>query len=188
MPLTRKPVATVDAGNLCLAPGERAIVPARWDRKVPEEHFWCEESSLSGVTVQAGLCPGSSQEVMLNVFNSSGLVYTLERGLPLAEAQGETGPCSIDSFDYMMTAVCSELSGSPRSTGLPSSSHQYALACSTEPSGASENPRLRGCAELERILEEDLVQEEGEPGMEEPLGRALEHLSKAGGFAPDLRD
>jgi hypothetical protein len=54
--LIRRPVAIVDAGDLCLAPGERAIVPARWDRKVPEEDFWCEESSLSGVTVQAGLC------------------------------------------------------------------------------------------------------------------------------------
>ena len=105
MPLIRKPVAIVDAENLCLAPGERAIVPARWDRKVPEENFGCEESSLSGVTVQAGLCAGNSQEVMLNVFNRSGLVYTLERGLPLAEAQGETGPRGVDSFDYMMTAV-----------------------------------------------------------------------------------
>ena len=86
MPLIRKPVATVDAGNLCLAPGERAIVPARWDRKVPEENFWCEESSLSGVTVQAGLCAGNSREVMLCVINKSELEHTLERGLPLAEA------------------------------------------------------------------------------------------------------
>ena len=39
MPLIRKPVAVVDAGDLCLAPGEKAIVPARQDRKVPEEDF-----------------------------------------------------------------------------------------------------------------------------------------------------
>ena len=64
VPSIRRPVAIVDAGNLCLAPGERAIVPARWDRKVPDEDLWCEESSLSGVTVQAGLCAGNSQEVM----------------------------------------------------------------------------------------------------------------------------
>ncbi len=37
MPLIRKPVAIVDAGDVCLAPGEQAIVLARWDRKVPEE-------------------------------------------------------------------------------------------------------------------------------------------------------
>ena len=61
-------------------------MPARWDRKVPEEEFWCEESSLSGVTVQAGLCAGNSREVMLCVINESELEYTLERGLPLAEA------------------------------------------------------------------------------------------------------
>ena len=35
-----KPVAIVDAGDLCLAPGERAIVPARWDRRVPDSEFW----------------------------------------------------------------------------------------------------------------------------------------------------
>ena len=87
MPVSRKPVAVIDAGDLCLAPGERAIVPARWDRKVPEEDFWCEESSLSGITVQAGICTGSSQEVMLCVINESELEYTLERGLPLAEAR-----------------------------------------------------------------------------------------------------
>ena len=39
VPVSRKPVAVIDAGDLCLAPGERAIVPARWDRKVPEEDF-----------------------------------------------------------------------------------------------------------------------------------------------------
>ena len=78
------------------------------------------------------------------MFNRSRLVYTLERGLLLAEAQGETGPRGVDSFDYMMTAMCSELSGSPHSIGLSTSSHQYALAGSTELAGASENPRLRG--------------------------------------------
>ena len=86
VPVSRKPVAIIDAGDFCLAPGETAIVLARWDRKVPEEDFWCEESSLSGITVQAGICTGSSQEVMLCGINESELEYTFERGLPLAEA------------------------------------------------------------------------------------------------------
>ena len=71
VPLIWRPVAIVDAGDLCLArlaPGEKTN---RWDRKVPQEDFWCEESSLSGVTVQAGLCAGNSQEVMLCVINTS---------------------------------------------------------------------------------------------------------------------
>ncbi len=92
---------------------------------------------------------------MLSVVNRSGLVYTLERGLPLAEAHGWTGPCGVDSLDYMLTAVCSELSGSPGSSGLSSSSHQNASVAGTEPQGASESPRLRGFPELERILEEE---------------------------------
>ena len=62
MPRIRKPVATVDAGDLSLSPGET--------------------------------------------------------GRPLAEAQGETGPRSVDSFDSMMTVMSSEVSGSPHSTGL----------------------------------------------------------------------
>ncbi len=35
---------------------------------------------------QTGMCTGGSQEVMLCVINESELEYTLERGLPLAEA------------------------------------------------------------------------------------------------------
>ena len=45
MPLNRRSVAVVDAGGLCLAPGEQAIVPVAWDRAVPSDDFWCEESS-----------------------------------------------------------------------------------------------------------------------------------------------
>ncbi len=42
------------------------------------------------MTVQAGLCAGNSQEVMLCVINESELDYTLERGLPLGEAHDWT--------------------------------------------------------------------------------------------------
>jgi hypothetical protein len=79
-PVSKKPVAVVDAGDLRLAPGERAVVPARRDRKIPEEDFWCEESTLSSVTVQSGLCGARSQEIMLCVINESEMEVTLERG------------------------------------------------------------------------------------------------------------
>ncbi len=79
-------VAIVDAGDLCLALGERAVVPARWYRRVPEDDFRCEESSLSQVSVEPGFCLGRGQETMLCVVNESMVDVTLERGAPLAEA------------------------------------------------------------------------------------------------------
>ena len=78
--------AVVDAGDVCLGPGERAIVPARWDRRVPSEDFWCEASALSSVVVEPGICGGSDYEIMLCVSNETSLEISLERGEPLAEA------------------------------------------------------------------------------------------------------
>ena len=92
-----KPVAIVDAGDLCLAPGERAVVPARWDRKVPEAEFWCEESPMSGVSVEPGLCCGGNQEIMLCVVNETEMEVVLERGAPLAEAHEWIKPSSLDT-------------------------------------------------------------------------------------------
>ncbi len=72
-------------------------MPARWDRKAPAEDFWCEDSSWSRGTVQAGLCAGNSQEVILCVTSEAELEYTLERVLPLAQAHDSTSARSAGS-------------------------------------------------------------------------------------------
>ena len=116
MPLNRRSVAVVDAGGLCLAPGEQAIVPVAWDRAVPSDDFWCEESSLSGVTVQSGLCPGGVRKLMMCVTNESELEYSLERGLPLAEAFDWVCPPKVSASDTVAVSkeVCRGMAPEPR--------------------------------------------------------------------------
>ena len=175
---------------------------------------------MSGVTVQAGLCAGNSQEVMLCVINESELEYTLERGLPLAEAHdwitrpapalrevvalsaegrrdmapapsdsskppvltaaeasrilstavtafGANEPDGADNSDGLdLTAIGlipgeripparGELSGSPRSPGLSSSSHPNAESVGASSLGVMipmEAPRREALAELNERL------------------------------------
>jgi len=81
-----KPVAVVDAEDVSLAPGERAIVPARWDRGIPKEDFWCDTSKWRAVSVEPGVCPGGQQQMQLCVCNTAVVDVVLTRGEPLAEA------------------------------------------------------------------------------------------------------
>ncbi len=60
------------------------MFPARWDRKVPESEFWCEENPMSCVSVDPGPCCGGDQEIMLFVISETEMEVALERGEPLS--------------------------------------------------------------------------------------------------------
>ena len=90
----RVPAAIVDADDLTLAPGEKAIVPVRWDRRVPDKDFWCRGSELSPVTVEPGLCSGGQFAFMICVSNESSVDAFLSRGDVLAEALDPAVDCS----------------------------------------------------------------------------------------------
>ena len=81
-----KPTAVVDAESVCIAAGERAVVPVRWDRGVPSSDFWVEGCEENQLAVEPGPCSGASYEVMLCIANESGMDIVLERGDPIAEA------------------------------------------------------------------------------------------------------
>ena len=81
-----KPTAVVDAESICIAAGERAVVPARWDRGIPSSDFWVEGCEENQLAVEPGPCSGASYEVMLCIANESGMDIVLERGDPIAEA------------------------------------------------------------------------------------------------------
>ena len=73
------------------------MVLARWNRKVPRTDFWCEESTVSCVTMEPGHCGGSDHEIMLCVANESGMEVAPERGASLAEAHEWVKPSWLDA-------------------------------------------------------------------------------------------
>ena len=76
-------------------------MPAIWDRTAPAKDFWCQESSMCGISVQSGLCSGGEQKLMLCVVHESESEYSMERGLPLAEAFEWISPPATVSSDVV---------------------------------------------------------------------------------------
>jgi len=83
-------VAVVDAEDTVLAPGEEALVPAVWDRAVPQDDFVCETCVGTeydiGVDAAPGICPGGTAKLMVSVQNALAEEVELTRGMPVARA------------------------------------------------------------------------------------------------------
>jgi len=83
-------VAVADCAMSLLQPGEEALIPAVWDRAVPDDDFVCETTRGTefdvGLDAAPGVCPGGERELMLSVRNDSHESLMVQRGLPLAVA------------------------------------------------------------------------------------------------------
>ena len=83
-------VAVADCAVSLLQPGEEALIPAVWDRAVPDEDFVCETTRCTeldvGLDTAPGVCPGGERQLMLSVRNDSHESVMVQRGLPLAVA------------------------------------------------------------------------------------------------------
>lgn len=81
------PVVVIDADLLLLRPGETAVVPAVWDRRVPNQGFllepWTEPQRPPRRLTTPGLCPSGVSELMVYVTNLPPKDCTLEQGLPV---------------------------------------------------------------------------------------------------------
>ena len=86
--LARRACALVDSEPFTLAPGEQALTPCVWSKRVPAKEFGCAEhrSLRSKVTVLPGVCAGEQPQVVLCLENASTQEVTLEKGDPVAVA------------------------------------------------------------------------------------------------------